>query len=476
MDLNKLIAAATHEFKQKIIACGDKLDQEQLTPELAEQMTQGIKEALAAAGVAALQTFLESYEVEAETLAVEDTLYRYKQPSGKLFLTPFGPMWLTRNLYQADRGGPSYVPLDHHWGMVGQFATVDVREAVLFGCAHITPEETVQVLDKTALFHPSPTAIKHIVEAMGVWMEAEAEPVQAAIRQEEAVPEETEVMVASLDGTKVLLNQPGAKQGRPAERPQRKAPSADEEVASSAKHAMVGSISWYGAPKEETHEPNRLRSCYVGQMPESKAPIFKARFEAELTHWETHLPDTVDKILLLDGHRGLWSYADQPRFDTYYKAIDFYHTTEHLSKAAEALFGKGKPQAQQWYDTYYDKLLEEDNAGQRVLCSIDYYQAKLNLSKTRQQAVDTERTFFRRNHHRMPYAEFRRRGWPIGSGPVEAAGKTLVKTRLCRSGMRWSWNGGQRILQLRTYVKSGRWEPFWKQYKQRLYDAYALAA
>ena len=68
MDLSNLIDAATHEFKQKIIACGDKWDQEELTPELAEQMTRGIKEALAAAGVAALQTFLESYEVEAETL------------------------------------------------------------------------------------------------------------------------------------------------------------------------------------------------------------------------------------------------------------------------------------------------------------------------------------------------------------------------------------------------------------------------
>ena len=151
-------------------------------------------------------------------------------------------------------------------------------------------------------------------------------------------------MVASLDGTKVLLNEPGPKRGRPAERPQGKAKPADEPVASSAKHAMVGSISWYGPPKEETERPSRLRSCYVAQMPEPKAPLLKARFETELTHWETHLPDTVDKILLLDGHRGLWSYADQPRFATYYKAVDFYHTTEHLSKAAEALFGKSRVQ------------------------------------------------------------------------------------------------------------------------------------
>ncbi|MBN2211618.1 MAG: hypothetical protein JW709_09510 [Sedimentisphaerales bacterium] len=53
---------------------------------------------------------------------------------------------------------------------------------------------------------------------------------------------------------------------------------------------------------------------------------------------------------------------------------------------------------------------------------------------------------------------------PIGNGPVEAACKTIVKTRLCRSGMRWSRVGGQRILSLRTYVKSRRWDSFWRHY------------
>ena len=76
----------------------------------------------------------------------------------------------------------------------------------------------------------------------------------------------------------------------------------------------------------------------------------------------------------------------------------------------------------------------------------------------------------------MNYAAFRQQGLPIGSGPVEAACKSLVKTRLCRSGMRWSWPGGQRILQLRTYLKSGRWDAFWKQYKLRWPAHYDMAA
>ena len=155
-----------------------------------------------------------------------------------------------------------------------------------------------------------------------------------------------------------------------------------------------------------------------------------------------------------------------PLFDDYDQLIDFYHTTEHLAKAAEALFGAGSPPAQRWYDTYYQLLLEEDQAGQRVVCSMDYYRHARRWSASRQAAFKTERTFFQHNHARMSYAAFRRQGLPIGSGPVEAACKTLVKTRLGRSGMHWSWAGGQRILQLRTFVKSQRWDTFWTYYKQ----------
>lgn len=142
-----------------------------------------------------------------------------------------------------------------------------------------------------------------------------------------------------------------------------------------------------------------------------------------------------------------------------------------MSLAAEALFGKGSSQGRAWYDKYRKKLLEEDLGARSVLHSIDYYKQTSALPKSRREALDAQRTFFRRNQAKMTYADFRRRGLPIGSGPVEAACKTLVKTRLCRSGMRWSRKGGQRILDLRTYVKSNRWDPFWNEYKKLLLTA-----
>lgn len=476
MVLNAVIEAATQEFTQNLMRQCENLAWEQLTPTLAEQVTAGLKQALSAAGVAGLQTFLEHYEVQTPTLTVEGQVYRQKLASAKTFLTAFGSLTLTRNLYQADVGGPTYVPVDVGWGMVGEFATVEVREAILVACALVTPEETAQLLHHSAWFHPSVTAIQQIVRETGRWVETQGEEVHQAVRQNDRqpVPAQTAVLAASLDGVLVRLREEGTKRGAPAARittpPATTTPT-------TFRQAMVGSISCYGPPETDRPTPPRLQSRYVAQMPEAQAPTGKRRFEEEVRHALTHLPPTVKKVLLLDGAGGLWHYAEtEPLWADFEKLVDFYHTTEHLAQAAEVLFGLGSKPARQWYDTYYQVLLEVEDAGGRIVRSLDYYRRGRRFSALRQTAFQAERTFFQRNRHRMTYARFRRQGWPIGSGPVEAACKSLVKTRLGRSGMQWSWAGGQHILQLRTWVKSHRWESFWQEYKVRHYAAYPLAA
>ncbi len=462
MIVPRIIQVAIREFEQKMTEVSGIWDTEHLTAELAHQVGEGLKQALTAAGQAAYRAFLESYDVREPTLEVEGRVVRWKCVSEKTFLTGFGLITLGRSLYQADTGGECYVPLDSFWGMAGEFATEEVREAVLFSVAHVTPEETEQLLGKCAWFHPSATAIKNILHDVGDFVEGHAEELDVAIRAEETVPEGTRILAASLDGANVRLREPGAKRGRPGERP---GLDEREERATAYKNAVVGSVSLYGAVPKDKKCPERLASRYVARMPEEKAVTVKRQFEAELAAAEAQVSPKVVKVLLLDGARGLWTYVEENgRFDDYEKLIDYFHTTEHLSKAAEALFGKASPEAHAWYHQYRGKLLEQDDAAQAILRSITYYGHVRKLPASRRKALAQEQTFFRRNKERMTYAAFRRRGLPIGNGPVEAACKTIVKTRLCRSGMRWSRPGGNRVLRLRSVVKSGRWESFWSHY------------
>jgi hypothetical protein len=62
----------------------------------------------------------------------------------------------------------------------------------------------------------------------------------------------------------------------------------------------------------------------------------------------------------------------------------------------------------------------------------------------------------------MNYSDYILKQFPIGSGVTEAACKTLIKQRLCRSGMRWGNKGAGFIISLRALVKTtGRWLQFW---------------
>jgi len=435
----------------------------ELTPEQAERVGSVLTQATSAAWVAGFQTYLEAHDTRQPTMEVEGEVYRWKMVSSKEFLTPGGPMVLGRSLYQADSGGECYVPLDTAWGMVGQFATPEVREAVLFAVAQLTPREVEALLEKCAPFHPSAAAVHTIAQEMGQWLEDHAE-LPEQIRAEEEMPEGTRVLVASLDGVNVLLAEPGTKRGRPAERPQDG--QQPRESPTCYKNAMVGSVSWYGEVPEGEVCPERLASRYVARMPEDRAKTFKAEFERELADAEAKLDQPAKKVLLCDGARGLWTYADSnSRYDDYEKLVDFYHASEHLSKAAEALFGKGSERGTRWYEKYRRRLQHKRHAITGLLRSMDYYSQQGRLSAHRREALATERTFFENNQDRMDYRRFRLRGWPIGSGPVEAAAKTLVKVRMCRSGMRWSRSGGQHVLLLRTYLKSDRWDAMWHCYR-----------
>ena len=72
--------------------------------------------------------------------------------------------------------------------------------------------------------------------------------------------------------------------------------------------------------------------------------------------------------------------------------------------------------------------------------------------------LKAEITYFWNQRERMEYVRYDRLNLPIGSGVVEAACETLVTSRMKRSGMRWGKDGGQAILNLRAWLRSGRFD------------------
>jgi hypothetical protein len=74
--------------------------------------------------------------------------------------------------------------------------------------------------------------------------------------------------------------------------------------------------------------------------------------------------------------------------------------------------------------------------------------------------LQIEANYFERNKERMRYPQFRKRGFFVGSGVIEAGCKTIIG-RLKQSGMFWTVRGANTIIALRCCQLSGKFEDYW---------------
>ena len=77
------------------------------------------------------------------------------------------------------------------------------------------------------------------------------------------------------------------------------------------------------------------------------------------------------------------------------------------------------------------------------------------------EKIRTEADYFERNADRMRYPNFRGQHLFVGSGVIEAGCKTVIGSRLKRSGMFWTVRGANAILTPRCCHLNGRFEDYW---------------
>ena len=144
--------------------------------------------------------------------------------------------------------------------------------------------------------------------------------------------------------------------------------------------------------------------------------------------------------------------------------VDLYHAQEHVWDVAHAVFGRATAQGISWAKRACDLLVHgkiEDLVAQiRELPSIA---APPGQSKSiPEQAIG----YFTTNAERMRYPTFRAQGMHVGSGIAEAACKRVVATRFKQTGMRWTPDGLDAILPLRTAKLNRSFDQFWQTQSQ----------
>ncbi|REA64433.1 hypothetical protein DSL64_02465 [Dyadobacter luteus] len=174
---------------------------------------------------------------------------------------------------------------------------------------------------------------------------------------------------------------------------------------------------------------------------------FIPKFEASLGTYK----DCEDRLVFItDGAQWIHNYLAN-RFPNATHILDYYHAVEHLTDFANSHF-TDIARREKWVKAQKSELLE--GSAQNVLDNI----AKLRkLSKNVRKQRTKLLEYYKNNVDRMDYKSFRSQGLMIGNGPMEAAHRTVIQTRMKRSGQRWTPKGAQAMLNLRVLRESNRW-------------------
>ncbi len=222
------------------------------------------------------------------------------------------------------------------------------------------------------------------------------------------------------------------------------------------REAMVGTISLYDQAGE------RLHTIYIGATPEDGKNTFFKRMSVEIAKVSATFP-TATKVGVADGAKTNWPFLTK---HTSCQILDFYHAAEYLTVVADAQFARDLKARKQWLNDAC-KSLKHDLSGPQIL--IEQMQGFLASQKQKgsRDKIKAALTYFKNQQPLMKYAEHLSQNLPLGSGVTEAACKTIVKQRLCCSGMKWKEAGAAVVLSLRTLSHTiGRWEQFWSKIDQ----------
>lgn len=172
--------------------------------------------------------------------------------------------------------------------------------------------------------------------------------------------------------------------------------------------------------------------------------------EAQRRGWE----EAQDTQVVGDGAAWIWNQASL-HFGDSHQLVDWYHAKEHLIVAARLLKEDGTRAFHRWLNSR-ETLLYQGQAGKIAgeLASVAQKQ------HPHAEELASEATFFANNQKRMNYLEMREEEWPIGSGMIESGAKQF-KARFCGPGMRWSRDGAQNLLPIRSAVLSNRFDQMW---------------
>ncbi len=410
---------------------------------------------------------------------------RLDTPHSRVYQSVFGRFEVERAVYGTREGQKiAYVPFDTQLQLPESdfsYLLQDWAQSLAVENAYRRVPETLgRILD----VHPSVDSL----ERMNLKMAESVRPFRES-RPAPDAEEEGALCVVSADGKGIPMRRPSAEAPIQGHDPE------PEAKTNRKKMAVVGTvytIDPFVRTPEEVAE-SLFRSPDDGPLPAERPVPQHKRLWASLPQEQdgqevsateetfgwlaqevARRNSEADKpiLLLMDGQKSLWEAGrrELPQTDMV-EILDLLHATPRIWDAAHLFYGRDEEQALSFV---YDRVLRILKGEVRsVIAGLRQMGTKRKLRGKKRKKLAKICGYLENNAHRMRYDVYVAAGYPIASGVIEGACRHFVKDRMERSGMRWTIESAQAMLDVRSTYLNGDWDDFMQyrieQETQRLY-------
>jgi len=166
---------------------------------------------------------------------------------------------------------------------------------------------------------------------------------------------------------------------------------------------------------------------------------------------ERHLQGYRNLVVVGDGAKWIWNWCED-NYPGCVEILDFYHAKEKLVILGNLYF-KDKQKKDEWLNQQLSLL--RNNEVYQVILNVKKLSCRTEKSK---EAKAKLVKYYTEHEDRMKYKTYREAGLLIGSGPIEAAHRSVIQQRMKLSGQKWSIRGANAVANLRCFSKSNAWD------------------
>ena len=388
---------------------------------------------------------------------VGEVWYTHRRLRTRSLKTVFGPVDVVRMGYSR-AGAPSIYPLDQTLALPARSFSYELpRRLVKAAVQNPFPEAVDAIADLTGVSVPQRSLEEILRDA--------AHDFDAFYRERAPEPAVGSILVAAVDGKGIPMVKPGGAQ--PTVRLTKGQKINRKRMATVA--TVFTRAPWVRTPEQvveslfRTHRQNPANGSSPPR-PENKrvwASLLKGKtavIQEVAQEMQRRDPGNVKtRVALSDGARALQILVERTLGVTL--ILDLLHVLEKLRKAAYVFHAEGSLEAELWVPDRTLRILFGE-VGQ-VVKGLRQSVTKRRLLGAKRKTLLGVSAYLYRNRGRMRYDEYLAHGWPLASGPVEGACKNPIKDRMERSGMRWTEEMAEAIVQLRAIYLSGDFDRYW---------------